>query len=217
MNGQNGHGHRTVLFLSAAALVLATACTQQPADSAGAGAADTTPQAGAFTRDDVLLASAKVALPPASVAPADLPGPAQQAEYITRFCTSCHNLPSPAMHSATDWPNVLRRMWLRMGRIDPRFGVPVPEVGDRLVILDYLTANALQVGDENLPDLPGRQTFETTCSQCHQLADPRQHSPDDWLAVVRRMNQHMQEILGTELRNEQMAEIVQYLQSVSTG
>jgi hypothetical protein len=119
------------------------------------------------------------------------------------------------MHSATDWPGVTRRMWLRMERIDPKYAIPVPEIADQLVILQYLTDNSLKVSDANLPDFPGRDRFERTCAQCHELADPHQHSPGDWYVVVRRMNEHMREILGQELNADVIQEITLYLQKAS--
>jgi cytochrome c5 len=106
-------------------------------------------------------------------------------------------------------------MWMRMGRIDPVYAIPVPEVGDQLVILNYLTANALKVSAANQPDFPGREQFETTCGACHELADPKQHTPADWFVVVRRMGEHMREILGQELTNEEIQEIVLYLEKAS--
>jgi cytochrome c5 len=223
MKGTPRDGQRRVLILlPALALGLAAACAQPATDTATA--ADTAAAAAAaqqpvtsYTADDLLLASTKVALPPTTITPADLPDPQSQgAQYVVRFCSRCHGIPSPAMHSATDWPGVTRRMWLRMARIDPVYAIPVPEVGDELVILQYLTDHALKVSTANLPDFPGRQAFETTCAECHELADPRQHSPGDWFVVVRRMNEHMRAILGQELSAAEIREIVLYLERAST-
>jgi len=217
---RRGIRHPVLLPLAILAVAFPTACTQPAPDTAtsgdtaaGAGAAQA---AGSYTQDDLILAAAKVALPPTSITPADLPDPESQgAQYVVRFCSRCHTVPTPLMHSATDWPGVTRRMWLRMERIDPKFAIPVPEIADQLVILQYLTDNALKVSNANLPEFPGRETFEQTCSQCHELADPRQHSPGDWYVVVRRMNGHMLEILGKEMNADQIQEITLYLQQAS--
>ncbi len=166
--------------------------------------------------DRNLLASARVALPPVGVDPATLPDPnSAGALELQRFCVACHALPSPAMHSPSDWPAVLRRMWLRMGLIDPALGVPVPEIGDRLVLLRYLMDNGLQVTAMTLPDLPGRATFEESCAKCHALPDPRQHSPLDWYVVVERMSEHSRGILQQEFTADQIREIVAFLEKVS--
>jgi cytochrome c5 len=167
--------------------------------------------------DQLLLASAKVALPPATVRAEELPdAQSSGAHAVQAYCTTCHAVPSPLMHSATDWPGVVRRMWLRMDLLDPKYTIPVPELGERIVILDYLTANALKVSRETLPDAPGRPLFTASCSRCHELPDPRQHPAQDWLVVVRRMNQHMRDILGKELTNPEVEEIVRYLGGLTT-
>jgi cytochrome c5 len=219
-DSRRGIRHPVVLPLSILALASVAACAQPAADTAtmgdtaaSAGAAQAT---GSYTQDDLILAAAKVALPPTSVTAADLPDPGSQgAQYVVRFCSRCHAVPTPLMHSATDWPGVTRRMWLRMERIDPQYAIPVPEIADQLVILQYLTDNSLKVSEANLPDFPGRARFEQTCAQCHELADPRQHSPGDWYVVVRRMNEHMREILGQELTADEIQEISLYLQNAS--
>jgi cytochrome c5 len=189
--------------------VLVAACDQPVQDSASP---TMQAAAGVSAADQLLLASAKVALPPEGTTLADLPEPESPgAVAVQRYCTACHALPHPAMHSATDWPTVARRMWLRMGELGSGFSVPEPEMGQRIVLLDYLTANALRVSEGNLPDGPARQFFIDTCAQCHELPDPRQHSEQDWFVVVRRMNDHMQEILGTSITSEQIEQIVGYL------
>ena len=45
------------------------------------------------------------------------------------------------------------------------------------------------------PDLNSRagRLFGQTCSQCHGLPDPRQHTARQWPSVVARMEQHMRE------------------------
>lgn len=193
-------------------VLLVTGC-EPPASGDQAEPAD---QAAALTPSDALiLASAKVALPPEGLSPADLPDPQSAgAQELQHFCTACHALPSPTSHSATDWPAVVRRMWLRMGRLQG-YTVPVPETGDRIVMLEYLMNNALKVSAQDLPDAPGRDRFEALCSQCHELPDPKQHSAADWLVVVRRMGTHMSDLLGQTLTGEDLEAVVQYLERAS--
>lgn len=167
-------------------------------------------------QDQLLLASAKIALPPTGITATDLPqAGGSAAQTWTRYCMTCHPLPTPLAHSATDWPRVLRRMWLRMGMIDSSFGIQTPTTAERFAILAYADSNALQVANSALPDLPGRALFIERCAQCHELADPYQHSPEDWLAVVRRMMGHMEEITGTTLSPSELTQISGYLQNVS--
>jgi cytochrome c5 len=166
--------------------------------------------------DQLILAAAAVALPPPGVAPGDLPSPASEgARHIATFCAACHNLPSPAIHSATDWPGVVRRMWLRMDRLPSTFGVAVPSVQQRQVMLDYLIANALKVSGTNLPQGAGRSTFSQTCSRCHALPDPRQHSAADWPAVVLRMEERMDQMKVDRPSPEATQGILLYLGTVS--
>lgn len=166
--------------------------------------------------DQLLLAAAKVVLPPPGVAPADLPDPnTPGARAVAKFCVACHALPLPSSHSATDWPQVLRRMWARMDGLVQQFSVPVPTTADRLSIAQYMIANALKVSGANLPPGPGRELFEVTCSRCHELADPRQHTAADWVAVVTRMRQHMEQMLGLSLSRNDLEQIVLYLESAS--
>lgn len=191
---------------------LAFACSAPPQQAADTAAVGAQPAAATDASDRLLLASAKLALPPAGTRVEDLPDPRSAgALALQTYCTTCHALPTPAMHSATDWPGVIRRMWLRMDLLEPPYQVPRPELGDRIVMLDYVTANALQVSRAQLRDALGRETFQTRCSRCHELPDPAQHSSQDWFVVVRRMNQHMRDILGTELTNPQIDSITRYL------
>lgn len=162
--------------------------------------------------DQLLLAATRVALPPAGMQAADLPDPdSTGAVLVATYCSACHAIPSPLMHSATDWPSVIRRMWLRTDRIEGHFGVPVPTPSERLVMVEYLIGNALEVRTAGLPDAPGREAFVSTCSRCHELADPSQHSSEDWVSVVRRMTGHMEDMLGEFLDQREFQEIVLYL------
>ena len=164
----------------------------------------------------LILAAAEVALPPPGIAPGDLPSPESEgARHIAAFCTSCHNLPSPTIHSATDWPSVVRRMWLRMDRLPPSFGVKIPTMRQRQAMLDYLIANALKVSGANLPQGAGRGTFSQVCSRCHALPDPRNHSPADWPAVVLRMEQRMDQMKVDRPSPDSTQQILLYLGAVS--
>jgi mono/diheme cytochrome c family protein len=125
-------------------------------------------------------------------------------------------LPTPQAHSATDWPGVVRRMWLRMERLSPSYQVPVPTAAERVVISQYLETYALKVSAANLPAGAGRDLFIATCSQCHELPDPHQHSPDDWVTVARRMMTHMQDMLGASLTQDQLGQIAAYLRLASS-
>src|ERR1044071_9373705 len=156
-------------LLALTLVVFGSACNR----SKGAGAASAPaagPTAATARADALLLAATKVALPPPGIAPGDLPEPATPgAQLMAKYCIQCHSLPSPAMHSATDWPRVLRRMWLRMDRLPDSFEVRTADEGDRITLLGYVTANALRVSGTELPAGAGREDFAVTCSRCHAL------------------------------------------------
>lgn len=187
------------------------ACRQSPpppADSATAGGH------GLSRQDELLLAAANIALPPPGVTPADLPEPnSKGAQLVAQFCAQCHNLPTPQMHSATDWPSIARRMWLRTEWLSPTLAVKVPTMAERFAMLEYVTTNALRVTAANLPAGAGRETFELVCSRCHALPDPRVHSPADWPAVFSRMQQNMERMKVAPLTRSQTADILLYLQA----
>ena len=199
---------RAVMVGVVGSLAACRPAPQLPADStAGVGH-------GLNRQDELLLAAANIALPPPDVKPGDLPEPnSKGAQLLGQYCAQCHNLPTPAMHSATDWPSIVRRMWLRMEWLPPLLGVKVPAMAERFAMLDYLTANALRVSAANLPPGPGRETFELVCSRCHALPDPRVHSPADWPAVFSRMQQNMERMKVAPLTRSQTSDILLYLQS----
>jgi len=181
------------------------------ADSSQTG---TVPGTGVNQR--LLLAAAGVALPPPGVTPAALPEPQSEgAAGVVKYCAPCHNLPTPTIHSATDWPSVVRRMWLRADRLPSEFGVVAPTADERQVILNYLIRDALVVSGSALPAGAGRSTFSKACSRCHALPDPRQHSPTDWPSVVARMQQRMDQMNVDQPPREALREILAYLDQAS--
>ncbi len=164
---------------------------------------------------DLVAASAMVGLP-AGTAPADLPDPGSEgAQTLGKYCSACHGIPSPSAHSATDWPVVLRRMWLRTEGLPSGYTVPVPDARERVVILNYVLDHAMQVASTALPGGPGRELFTSTCNRCHELPDPRQHSEQDWASVVIRMRQHMVQMLRQSPAQSQVQDIILYLERAS--
>lgn len=168
--------------------------------------------------DELLLASAKVALPPPGVVPEYLPDPESEgAKLVQQYCTACHELPTPKIHSGTDWPRVTRRMWLRIDGLQPGFAVPVPTSAQRLMILRYLIDNALRVSGTTLPPGPERTFFSAACSRCHELPDPRHHSYEEWVVITQRMMDRMETMLGASLTPEEYSRITLYLEATSKG
>ena len=199
----------SAVVLAAAAML---ACSRPPAESGG----QTAQSQGLSRADELLLAAASVALPPAGVTAADLPDPnSTGAQLIAKHCAQCHSLPLPSMHSATDWPSVARRMWLREDGLAASLGVVVPTTSERFLMLEYLTGNALKVSGATLPAGPGRDAFQLVCSRCHALPDPKNHSPQDWPTVFKRMETNMARMKVPPLQGTQTTDILLYLQQAS--
>ena len=177
------------------------------------------PAAPALSRTDrLILAAATVGLPPEGVQPVDLPDPNNRGGHLTaKYCAQCHALPAPTTHSATDWPSVARRMWLRMEWLPDSLGVQVPTAAERYEILKYLTVNALKVSGSVLPAGKGRESFSLICSRCHALPDPRVHSKEDWPTVYARMERNMERMKVKAPTPQQAEEILMYLKTTGSG
>jgi cytochrome c5 len=207
----------TVSWLRASVLVglmvgLAACRPTPPAEQTGSD------QAGGRSRaEELLLAAVSVGLPPEGVAPGDLPEPASVgAQLVAKYCAQCHALPAPTAHSATDWPGVVRRMWLRMDGLQPTHGIRAPLLAERVAMLEYLAQNGLRVSGTTLPPGAGREVFSEGCSQCHALPDPRQHSAQDWPSVFQRMERNMARMKVAPFTREQTTSILLYLQNVAS-
>jgi hypothetical protein len=95
-------------------------------------------------------------LPP-GVDPNLLPEPESRgARLLERYCTQCHNLPGPGIHTATEWPLVVNRMNGRMQMMSGggmmgggMMGVSVPSAPELNALNEYLLKHAQK------PNLPG--------------------------------------------------------------
>ena len=200
------YGRAMLIALAA----LGFACQNAPRDAARTAA----PAAQLSRSDKLLLAAATIGLPPPGVTPADLPEPTSRgAQLVAKYCAQCHSLPTPTAHSATDWPSVARRMWLRMEWLPDSLGMQVPTNAERYETLQYLTGHALRVGGNNLPAGRGREAFEQICSRCHALPDPRVHSKADWAIVYARMERNMERMKVAPPTGQQTEDILYYLQN----
>jgi cytochrome c5 len=156
-------------------------------------------------------------LPP-GVKPEDLPDPESPgANLTTTYCTQCHNLPSPLMHSAEEWPPVAGRMISRERMMEGRsgmMGIKAPSSHEEEVLLEYLKTHAMKAlapGSIPSPDSPNAALFQQACSRCHALPDPKLHTAAEWPGVVERMRKNM-EIMGKPVMTDQEREgIVGYL------
>ncbi|MHB8173835.1 MAG: hypothetical protein ACYDFU_05185 [Nitrospirota bacterium] len=81
-------------------------------------------------------------LPP-GITSESLPDPdSRGAKLLGRYCTQCHNLPNPAMHTAGEWLRVADRMFSRMAMMRGMTGMENPFKEEREKIVGYLKTHA---------------------------------------------------------------------------
>lgn len=160
-------------------------------------------------------------LPP-GIDPRDLPeATSNGARLLGQYCTQCHEMPGPGMHTAEEWPRVVDRMNQRMQMMSGRnmmrmmHDIKAPSDNELQILVAYLQKHAQQAIDKTqYTDLnsPAGKTFMATCSQCHALPDPKQHTVDEWPAVVERMTRNMDAMEKAVPDQEILEAIVAYLQ-----
>ncbi len=226
--------HRVTLSASAICLVLLAGCrdhgqpggrSEAPPVSPAAGQRDGAPESGEHS---LLM------MPISGVHPDQLPDPQSAgAELYATYCSGCHELPSPARHSAQDWTTIVRNMVLRMDRATYRGGmmgggmmgrgsmmgrggmmgrIEMPSPDQQRTILAYLQAHALRAVPEHRALAgAGSELFQQVCARCHALPDPGQHTAAEWPGVVERMRTHMEQSKIPGITDQQANEIVEYL------
>ncbi len=81
-------------------------------------------------------------LPP-GIDTANLPDPhSQGALLLARYCTQCHDLPPPALHTSGEWPKVFARMNRRMKMMSQMGSILRPTDQEQAIILNYLRRQA---------------------------------------------------------------------------
>jgi len=161
-------------------------------------------------------------LPP-GIDPALLPAPdSKGAKLLSRYCAQCHNLPGPGMHTASEWPPVVKRMNRRTQMMSGHGmmgmmmgGVEAPSERELQELVAYLQKHAQRpIDTTQYPDLDTQsgRSFQETCAQCHALPDPKQHTRDEWSPVVARMKQNMVAMDKPVPKEQVMKEIAAFLQ-----
>ncbi|MHB9021275.1 MAG: hypothetical protein ACYC3A_05560 [Halothiobacillus sp.] len=82
---------------------------------------------------------------PRGVDPAQLPEPQSAgARLVNQYCTQCHGLPTPALHSAPGWSPVVGRMNARMQWMsrNSNMGISAPTQVELQTIMGYMQAHA---------------------------------------------------------------------------
>lgn len=162
-----------------------------------------------------LVASTGTGLPPTSYRLADLPEPeARGASLQQVYCVQCHGVASPKMHTAAEWPILLRRMNMRTRTLRDRLAgervegavdemlmaglqsANIPTAEDQDSLVAYFTRHALPAADPGeIGDEPDDLLYLEYCSLCHEIPSRTAHGPEGAQALVYRMSAMMQ-ILG---------------------
>jgi cytochrome c2 len=154
---------------------------------------------------------------PLGLDPRHLPDPRSNgAQLLARYCTQCHELPGPGLHTADEWPSVVDRMNRRMQVMGGMMhDIEAPDNDELRTLVAYLQRYAQKPMDKTkYTDLntPVGKPFAAMCSQCHALPDPKQHTADEWPRVVGRMTQNMK-AMGKPLPDRATLEsVVEFLQ-----
>ena len=188
------------------------------------------PAVSATTKADSLSqnkqsAQAPVAAIPKGMIPEDLPdADARGATVLTLYCTQCHDLPTPYMHTATEWPAILQRMSKHTQDIRSGSGmmthIMMPPEKDWNILQTYLTEHALTpLVATNYDDLGSAagQSFLQLCSQCHAAPSPTSHSRKQWPRIVLRMKSNMKAAHLETPDQTTLSRIIDYLQLHSSA
>jgi len=160
---------------------------------------------------------------PKGMNPDQLPNPdSEGAHLLGKFCSQCHRVPGPGMHTADEWPIVVARMNQRMQIMSTRrmmMHIEAPNENEYKILMEYIEKNAQQTieADElRGGETQGGQAFQKTCTECHALPDPKQHSRNEWPAVVDRMRKNMVS-MGVPVPSQEITDnILKFLQTYST-
>ncbi len=182
-----------------------------------------------------MISSIGPGLPPNNFQPEDLPEAGSRgAGLLQVYCIQCHWLPTPQMHSAVEWPVLVKRNILRMHQLKDRLGGPlttgvigevvmagyesveIPSQADVDTLLAYLQRYALptpQPGE--LTAGPGRELFLQKCSVCHEAPSPSAHTASGWERVAGAMQAFMALSDVPPLSTQELDQITEYLRSRS--
>ena len=86
---------------------------------------------------------------PKGADPMQLPDPQSTgAKLINHYCTQCHGLPTPILHSRIGWPPVVNRMGIRMEWLsnnNSRMGIFAPSPDELKAITEYMQKHTQQI------------------------------------------------------------------------
>jgi mono/diheme cytochrome c family protein len=179
-----------------------------------------------------MISSIGAGLPLTSFQRENLPEPNTRGPALLQaYCVQCHWLPDPQMHTAAEWPILVRRMLMRASTLQARLGGPVTEglLGEILVagmgtaalpqpsdadsLIAYLQRNAMPAARPDEYTGEGSELVVQKCSLCHELPSTTAHTAAGWEDLVRRMQANMGAMDVPPLASEEADAIIDYLKS----
>jgi cytochrome c5 len=181
-----------------------------------------------------MISSVGPGLPPPGFDRENLPDPdSRGAALLQAHCQSCHWMPAPQMHSAREWPLLLRRMELRAATLGEHMGGPLtiellgserllegmrwsymPSAEDADSLLAYLEAHAMPVaGPGEIGTGDDATLYIESCTRCHETPSPKAHTAAEWAGVVGRMQANMPQMGVDPLSEDVRSRIVSFLES----
>ncbi len=179
-----------------------------------------------------MVSSVGAGLPLTSFQRENLPEPNTRGPALLQaYCVQCHWLPDPQMHTAPEWPILVRRMLMRAATLHDRLGGPVTEglLGEVLIaglgaaalpqpsdvdsLIAYLQRNAMPAAGPDEYTGEGTELVVQKCSTCHELPSTAAHTAAGWEDLVRRMQGNMGAMDVPPLTNEEADAIIGYLKS----
>jgi hypothetical protein len=156
-----------------------------------------------------MISSIGVGLPPNDFRPEDLPEPGSRgAGLLQVYCIQCHWLPTPQMHSAAEWPILVKRNILRMQQLSDRLGGP---------LTTGLIGEVVMAGYESV-EIPSAADADTIIAYLQRYALPTPeageltgHTATGWDRVVGQMQAYMALFDVQPLNNQELDAITGYL------
>lgn len=153
---------------------------------------------------------------PSGLTVGQLPDPQSKgAALFASYCSQCHNLPNPKMHSKGEWPMMFEKM---MGHAELMAGasleVKTPVDKEKKEIVSYLEKNGFRGLPANAPLLKDPQAFNVIwfCSVCHAVPDPAQFPAKGWGEIIDRMNGHRKKQGRDEMSSSDRKDIINILE-----
>ena len=157
----------------------------------------------------------RIVIPSFGLTADQLPDPQSKgAMLFASYCSQCHNLPSPKMHSTDDWPVRFEKMMdhaILIAGTSP--DVKTPAEKEKEEIVSYLVKNGFRGLPANSPLRAEPEAFNVLwfCSVCHAVPDPDQFPAKEWGRIVDRMNGYRKKQGREEMGSSDRKAVINFL------